>query len=78
MPRVLLNFQHYRDSWSVHFIEADCKTTIGSRTRYYQFATLDSLRAFVTRCQPQDATLEGFDRSVRAWSRGQRVREPDR
>ena len=24
MPRVMLNFQHYRDGWAVHFIEADC------------------------------------------------------
>jgi hypothetical protein len=32
MPRVLLNFGH-REFWSVHFIEADCRTLIGSKTR---------------------------------------------
>jgi hypothetical protein len=37
MPRVLLNFQHYGNDWTVHFIEADYKTTIGPRTRYYNF-----------------------------------------
>jgi hypothetical protein len=52
MPRVLLNFQHYGNAWSVHFIEADCRTTIGSRTRFYGFSTLDALHSFVTRCQP--------------------------
>jgi hypothetical protein len=50
VPRVLLNFQHYADLWSVHFIEDDCKTLIGPKTRYYHFATLESLRAFVMRC----------------------------
>jgi hypothetical protein len=70
MPRALLNFQHYRDAWNVHFIQADCRSRIGTRTRYFKFATLDSLRAFLMRCQPEDATLAGFDRSVRAWARG--------
>ena len=70
MPRVLLNFDHYRDGWHVHFIKDDCRTTIGSRTRYYNFDTLDGLRSFVERCQPEDATLAGFDHSVRAWGRG--------
>jgi hypothetical protein len=49
MPRVLLNFQHYRQLWNVHFIEADCRTSIGRKTRYYHFATLDGLRSFVVR-----------------------------
>ena len=70
MPRVLLNFQLYRDAWTVHFIEADCHTGIGSQTRYFKFATLDSLRAFLTRCQREDTTLAGFEHSVRAWRRG--------
>jgi hypothetical protein len=68
MPRVLLNFQHYQDLWSVHFIEADCKTIIGPLDRYYHFATLDGLRSFVLRCNPED--MPEFERSVRAWSRG--------
>jgi hypothetical protein len=70
MPRVLLNFQLYGDAWNVHFIQDDCRSRIGSRTRYFKFATLDNLRAFLTRCQPEDATLEGFEHSVRAWARG--------
>jgi len=69
MPtRVLLNFQHYADTWSVHFIEADCQTLIGSRTRYFHFPTLEVLRAFVLRCNPED--IADFDPSVRAWARG--------
>jgi hypothetical protein len=70
MPRALLNFQLYGNAWTVHFIQDDCRTTIGSRTRYFKLATLDSLRSFVTRCQPEDATLAGFEQSVRAWARG--------
>ena len=70
MPRVLLNFDHYGDAWNVHFIQDDCRTGIGYQTRYFQFATLDDLRAFLTRCQPEDATLVGFEHSVRAWARG--------
>ena len=70
MPRVLLNFQHYRDSWNVHFIEADCKTCIGPEPRFYEFATVEALRGFLERCNPADSSLAGFDRSVRAWGRG--------
>ena len=70
MAPVLLNLQLYGGAWTVHFIQDNCRTTIGSRTRYYGLATLDSLRSFVTRCQPEDAALAGFDRSVRALGRG--------
>jgi hypothetical protein len=70
MPRVLLNFQHYGDAWNVHFIKDDCRSRIGSRTRYFKFPTLPDLRSFVERCQPEDSTLAGFDHSVRAWARG--------
>ncbi len=68
MPRVLLNFQHYGNLWSVHFIEADCQTRIGSKTRCYHFATVDGLRSFVIRCNPEN--MPEFERSLRAWSRG--------
>jgi hypothetical protein len=36
-PRGLLNLQHYGNAWTVHFIDADCRTIIGPRTRYYTF-----------------------------------------
>ena len=39
MPRVLMNFDRYSGFWWVHFIEADCRTLIGPKTRYYRFAT---------------------------------------
>lgn len=68
MPRVLLNFQHYKDLWHVHFIEADCRTGIGPKTRYFHFATEDGLRRFVARCSPED--MEKFEHSIRAWGRG--------
>jgi hypothetical protein len=68
MPRTLPNFQLYGNLWSVHFIEADCRTLIGPKTRYYHFATLDGLRSFVLRCTPEN--VPEFERSIRAWSRG--------
>jgi hypothetical protein len=67
MPRVLMNFQRYKD-WVVHFIAADCRTTIGRQTRYFHFATEESFRAFVSRCNLED--MADFDHSMRAWSRG--------
>jgi hypothetical protein len=68
MPRVLTNYDHYKDLWWVHFIESDCRTLIGPKTRYYRFATVDGLRAFVIRCNVED--LEEFENSMRAWGRG--------
>jgi hypothetical protein len=35
MPRVLLNFDHYRDGWSVHVVQDDCRTRVGSRDSYF-------------------------------------------
>src|ERR1019366_6335449 len=35
-----------------------------------RLASLGDLRVFLTRCNPEDATLAGFDKSVRAWARG--------
>ena len=72
MPRVLLNFDHYRDGWNVQFMADDCRSRIGSRTRYFRFPTLDDLRAFLTRCQPEDATLAGFEHTS-GRGRGERV-----
>lgn len=67
MPRVLLNFQLYRD-WVVHFIQDDCRTAVGSRTRYFHLADAEQLRAFVVRCSPEDVTE--FENGLRAWNRG--------
>lgn len=68
MRRVLMNFQQYQTLWNVHFIEADCKTLIGHTTRYYHFATLEGLRAFVLRCHVLD--IADFDYCIRAWNKG--------
>ena len=64
------SIQHSGNARTVHFTEADCRTTVGPRTRYYNLSTLETLRSFFTRCQPEDATLAGFDQSIRAWGRG--------
>jgi hypothetical protein len=77
MPRVLLNIQHYDHAWTVYFVEADCRTRVGTRTRFINFPTLDVHRRFLTRCQPEDTTLTGFEQRVRAWDQGQRVRRAD-
>jgi hypothetical protein len=68
MRHVLMNFDHCDYGWRVHFIEADCRTLIGPKTRFYRIATLDGLRALVIRCNIGD--LANFEHSVRAWGRG--------
>lgn len=65
--RALLNFQSYAGLWSVHFINADCKTTIGTKTRYIDLDSLDALRAFVKRCNPDAGERADFEDDVRAW-----------
>ena len=37
----------YRNASIMHIIEADCWTTIGPRTRFFNFATLNALRSFL-------------------------------
>ena len=64
MPRVLMNFQHYQDG-AAHFIEADCRTTIGRQTGYFHFATEEGLRSFVSR-----ATSKTWLTSSTACARG--------
>lgn len=71
--RALLNFQCYGANWSVHFIEADCRTPIG-KTRYIDFVSVEELRAFVLRCNPEsrpgEDAMSEFDRDIRRWGRG--------
>lgn len=68
MPRVLLNFDHRIVGYAVHFIEADCHTLIGAKTRYFTFPDDDALRDFVKRCSIEE--IEDFEISLRAWGRG--------
>jgi hypothetical protein len=51
MHRVLMNYQRYR-AYTCHFIEADCKTTNGQRTRFIEFATLDEQKPSSTAATP--------------------------
>jgi hypothetical protein len=41
---------------------------IGLKTRYYNFGTVDGLRRFVTRWNPED--MADFEKSLSAWGRG--------
>ena len=68
MHRVLMNYDLYNGFWWVHFIEADCRTPIGRRTRYLRFARRDDLDSFVNRCRIEDRT--GFEADIRRWGRG--------
>ena len=67
MPRVLMNFQRH-NNWVAHFIEADCKTTIGRRTRFFEFATEEGFRTFVSRCNLENPA--DFEDQIDRWSRG--------
>jgi len=62
-----MNFQNYK-GWNCHFIEADCRTTIGTRTRFFTFASEEAFRSFVSRCNLED--MADFEHSMRAWARG--------
>lgn len=66
--RVLMNFQ-LRERWTVHFLEADCKTVLWPG-RYYDFESVDRLREILVRAAAPPETFEEFDRCVRSWSRG--------
>lgn len=67
MPRVLMNFQKYRD-YTCHFIKEDCRSPIGPQTRFYDFTTLEELDAFFQRCHPDDPASLRDD--MRRWGRG--------
>ena len=66
--RVMLNFDHHVGRYSVHFIEADCKTSVGPETGWIMVPNEDALRTFVQRCHPED--MEKFEQSLRSWGRG--------
>ncbi len=68
MPRVLMNFM-LRDGWTVHFLEADCRTPLKAG-RFYDVATLEGVRALLIRANATSETLVDFNHDVRAWSRG--------
>ena len=62
-----MNFQLH-DHWVVNLIEGDFKTTIGRRTRYFEFATEEGFRTFVSRCNIEN--MEDFEISMWNWARG--------
>jgi hypothetical protein len=68
LHRVLMNFQ-FREKWTVHFLEADCKTPLW-RGRYYDFESVDRVREIRVRASSPPAVFEELERCVRAWSRG--------
>jgi hypothetical protein len=67
--RVLMNFQ-LMHSWSAHFLEEDCKTPVSDPVRFYDFKSLEDLRAMVGRTLDPDYAVKHFDRDVRRWARG--------
>lgn len=64
--RVLMNFQHC-NSWTIHFMAEDCKTTL---SRFYDLPSLEAMYDLVRRTKPPDGTLEDLESMVRRWSRG--------
>jgi hypothetical protein len=65
MRRLLLNFQLY-DGWSFHFIDQDCKSSVGSR--YFTVNDPTTLRRIVIKLRCED--IADSDHSIRAWARG--------
>jgi hypothetical protein len=67
MPRVLMNYQFYK-TYTCHFVQGDARSTIGPRTRFFDFATLDKLDVFFQRCHPENPVV--LRRDMRRWGRG--------
>jgi hypothetical protein len=65
MRRLLLNFQLYK-GWNFHFINQDCRSSVGSR--YFTVNDPTMLRRIVIKLGCED--IADFDRSIRAWARG--------
>lgn len=65
MRRLLLNFQCNR-GWSCHFIDQDCKTSVGGR--FFSVPDPTILRRMVIKMRCED--IDDFDHSIRAWARG--------
>jgi hypothetical protein len=65
MRRLLLNFQ-LNNGWDFHFVDQDCKTSVGSR--FYTVAEQTTLRRILIKLRCED--IDGFDASVQKWWRG--------
>ena len=63
-----MNFQCNR-GWSVHFIEADCRTPV-SLGHFYAYTELAQVREILVRSNAAPEVFAEFDHNVRAWSRG--------
>jgi len=53
-----MNFQ-FREHWTVHFLEADCKTALWEG-RYYDFETVDRVREILVRAEAPAETFAGL------------------
>ena len=62
MPRVLLNFQHYGNAPDRPLHRGRLPDDHRPQNQLLQLPFPDSLRSFVTRCQPEDDALAGFER----------------
>ncbi len=65
MRRLLLNFQ-LNGAWVFHFVDEDCKSSVGSR-----FFTVDeptTLRKMLIKMRCEN--IADFDASLRMWARG--------
>jgi hypothetical protein len=65
MRRLLLNFQIYK-GWNFHFIDQDCKSSVGSC--YFTVNDPTTLRRIVIKLRCED--IADLDHSIRAWARG--------
>ena len=65
MRRLLLNFQ-LNKGWTFHFVDEDCKTSVGSR--HYTVKELATLRSILIKLRCED--IDDFDASVQKWARG--------
>ena len=65
MRRLLLNFQCNK-GWVFHFVDQDCKSSVGSG--YFTVDDPATLRRIVIKLRCED--IADFDHAVEAWARG--------
>jgi hypothetical protein len=66
MPRVYMNFQFYQD-WTVHFLEDDLKTPLGS---FFHYPGLEGVRKILIRAHATPEIFRDFETQVKAWNKG--------
>lgn len=67
MPRVLLQFDGYKDWWRVSFLQADCRTVVG---RGLRFRDPERIRELLRRANAGEEDFYKFEHELEMRGRG--------